>query len=71
MLDNEDKEFLLERVDNPHSDYDDSVDGYVNYYIVNDELTVTFYDPETLETMRGKWKLTFIEGSVETQEDNA
>lgn len=61
----DDEKFLLSIVDNPHSDYDDGLDGYPNFTVHNGNLKVSFYDPETNETLTGVWSLDLI--GIETK----
>lgn len=63
-LTDEDREFLLNLVDNPHSDYDDSVNGWPNFTIEDGHLVVTFQDADDNDVMDGRWLLTFVGGSV-------
>lgn len=73
MLDNEDKDFLLNTVDNPHSDYDESVDGYVNYMVYGTDDGETYLDVSVTtdeKTLEGTWKLTFISGSITMNEED-
>lgn len=69
-LSQEDKDKLLVIVDNPHSDYDESVDGYANYYVFRDEhkdfINITLTTDE--KEYDGTWELTFVEGSVKDVE---
>jgi len=61
-----DCEFLLNNVDNPHSDFDEEAEGWVNYTIKDDHLTVSHQD-EAGEITEGRWHLTFVGGSVKTK----
>lgn len=62
---------LLVIVDNPHSDYDESVDGHPNYFVYGDEngdfLNITLTTDD--KSYDGTWRLTFVEGSVEDVEE--
>ena len=62
-LDDDEREFLLSLVDDPHSDYNDELEGYTNYGIRDGVLTVTVQ----LEGLSydGRWRLTFLEGEAE------
>lgn len=71
-LDEDDQRFLLDQLDNPHSDYDDSVEGWVNYDTnTRDEfgrrvVTVTFEDDQDNRTkLKGRWALEYLDGSTE------
>lgn len=60
-----DAQFLMGIVDNPHSDYDDALDGYPNYSIDVDPntgvpvLTVSFVGADE-STLVGKWRLSLV-----------
>lgn len=62
-LTEEDCEFLLANVDNPHSDYDEEAEGWVNYTIKDDHLVVSHQD-EAGDVTEGRWHLTFVGGSA-------
>lgn len=60
-----DAQFLMSIVDNPHSDYDDELDGYPNYGITTDPdtgaqvLRVTFEDSDGTR-LEGEWRLSLV-----------
>lgn len=56
-----DADFLLSIVDNPDSDYDDGLEGYPNFTVDNNVLTVTFFDPVANETVSSRWHLSRVE----------
>jgi hypothetical protein len=57
----EDLEFLLKNVDNPHSDYNDEVDGYLNYWVTDRDtapvLHVRFSNDDGV--VEAEWDLIF------------
>lgn len=63
QLEEEDLEFLLGIVDNPHSDYDDELEGWPNYRIDQQEagpvLIITFQD-EDGDVYEGRWALELV-----------
>lgn len=68
----EDKDFLLQIVDNPHSDYNDELEGWPNYNTLasddrgNRVLEITFEsDEEPREKMKGQWALIYLGGGKE------
>lgn len=66
------EKFLLDIVDGDggHNDYDDGLDGWPAYDITQDVLTIAFItgeeDAEDRTRYFGRWKLTLLDGSVET-----
>lgn len=75
-LDTEDKDFLLQIVDNPHSDYDDQLEGYPNYNTLasddrgNRVLEITFQDTdEPAETIKAQWALIYLGGERSVESD--
>lgn len=64
-LNEREKHLLLAIVDNPHSDYDESVDGYPNFWVYESEginyLYVTLQQDD--QGFSGTWKLEFVTGN--------
>ena len=75
-----DAQFLMSIVDNPHSDYDDELDGYPNYGITTDPdtgaqvLRVTFQGSDGID-LQGEWRLSLVSltktGEPEAEEEVA
>lgn len=75
-LETEDKDFLLNIIYNPDSDYDDGLEGWPNYdTLASDEhgnrvLEIKFQsDEEPRETMTGRWALVYLGGGKEIKAD--
>lgn len=73
-LSDDDKQFLLDLVDQPNSDFNDELGGWDNYSISEDGvLTVTWEDDQgengANRVKTGRWQLTYLGGSERSKDE--